>query len=69
MLESAIDNEDILFTIPNELTQTPIDIRVFVVTNNKDEYMTICKFVIPVAHQTKPENYDDIVLSGGDDNT
>lgn len=69
VLESTMDNEDVLFTIPNELTQVPLDIRVFVVTNNGAEYMTICKFVIPVSPQTKPEDYDDIISSEHESNT
>lgn len=69
VLDASIDGEYVVFTLPNDLLQTAIDIRVAVVVRNGDEYMTICRFTIPVAAQMKPENYDNILPSddnGGD---
>lgn len=64
-IESTLTETDVKFVIPNELAQVAIDIRVSIVLNNGTEYMTICKFCIPVAPQKKPDNYDELV--GTDD--
>ena len=63
VLDASIDGEYVVFALPNDLLQYAIDIRVAVVMKNGDEYMTICRFTIPVAAQMKPENYDDTLPS------
>lgn len=64
-IEATLSESDVKFVIPNELAQVAIDIRVSIVLNNDTEYMTICRFCIPVAAQTKPDDYDELV--GADD--
>lgn len=64
-IESTLIENVVKFVVPNELAKVAIDIRVSIVVNNDAEYMTICKFCIPVAPQKKPDNYDELV--GTDD--
>lgn len=63
VLAATINDGYVVFTLPNDLLKTAIDIRASVVVKNDDEYMTICRLTIPVAAQMKPENYDDILPS------